>query len=65
VGREVPLDAVRDEIVVRDAQDTTRALAPLRKADDAIAVDTSGRTIDQVVAEMLDVVERHRCCTRS
>ena len=65
MGRTVPLDAVRTEIAVRDAQDRTRALAPLRKADDAIAVDTSGRSADEVVSIMLDAVERHRCCTRS
>ena|SRR5947207_6179595 len=64
-GRPLPLDAVRDEIRVRDAQDRTRALSPLRKAEDAIEVDTSERTTDEVVAGMLDVVERHRCCTRS
>ena len=64
-GRTLPLEAVRDEIRVRDAQDRTRALAPLRKAEDAIPVDTSARTTDEVVGFMLEVVERHRCCTRS
>ena len=63
-GRVLPLEAVRDEIRVRDAQDRTRALAPLRKADDAVELDTSERTTDEVVAVMLEVVERHRCCTR-
>jgi len=64
-GRSVPLDAVRAEITVRDAQDRTRALAPLKKADDAIEVDTSARTTDEVVGAMLEAVERVRCCTRS
>ena len=64
-GRTVPLDAVRAEIAVRDAQDRTRALAPLKKADDAIEVDTSERTADEVVGAMLEAVERIRCCTRS
>jgi len=64
-GRTAPLDTVRDEIRVRDAQDSTRALAPLRKAPDAIDVDTSDRTADEVMAVMLEAVERHRCCTRS
>jgi cytidylate kinase len=64
-GRTAPLDTVRDEITVRDAQDSTRALAPLRKAPDAIDVDTSDRTADEVMAVMLEAVERHRCCTRS
>ncbi|MBM3220794.1 MAG: (d)CMP kinase [Candidatus Rokubacteria bacterium] len=64
-GRTVPLDAVRAEIMVRDAQDRTRTLAPLKKADDAIEVDTSERSTDDVVATMLEAVERIRCCTRS
>jgi CMP/dCMP kinase len=64
-GRSVSLEAVRTEITVRDAQDRTRAIAPLRKADDAIEVDTSERTTDDVVAAMLEAVERVRCCTRS
>ena len=64
-GRTVPLDEVRDEITVRDAQDRTRALAPLRRADDAIDVDTSDRTTEEVVATMVETVEKHRCFTRS
>ena len=64
-GRPEPLDTVRDEITVRDAQDRTRVLAPLRKAPDAMEVDTSDRTADEVIAVMLEAVERHRCCTRS
>lgn len=64
-GWTVALDAVRAEITVRDAQDRTRELAPLRKADDAIEVDTSDRTTEEVVAAMLEAVERVRCCTRS
>jgi cytidylate kinase len=64
-GRTVPLEAVRAEIAVRDAQDRTRALAPLKKADDAIEVDTSERTTEEVVGAMLEAVERIRCCTRS
>jgi cytidylate kinase len=64
-GRSVPLDAVRAEVAVRDAQDRTRALAPLRKADDAIEVDTSDRTADEVVATMLEAVEKVRCYTPS
>ena len=64
-GLRLSLEEVRDEIAVRDRQDRTRALAPLRKADDAIEVDTSDRSTEEVVAVMLDAVERHRCCTRS
>lgn len=57
-----PLAVVREEIRARDAQDTTRALAPLRKAPDAIELDTSDLTVDQVVERMLAEVER-QCST--
>ncbi|HEV8613937.1 MAG TPA: (d)CMP kinase [Methylomirabilota bacterium] len=64
-GVRMDLDAVRDEIEVRDRQDTTRALAPLRKAEDAVVVDTTAMTVEQVVATMQAKVERRRCSTRS
>lgn len=41
------------ETVRRDKQDIERAHAPLRQADDAIVVDSSGRSIEQVVAGMV------------
>lgn len=64
-GVDMDLDAVREEIRARDLQDTTRALAPLRRAPDAIAVDTTGLTVTQVVELMLEAVERRRCSTTS
>jgi cytidylate kinase len=60
-----PLDEVCAELQVRDARDTERALAPLRRAPDAIAVDTSRLTVEQVVAAMQRAVEERRaCCTQ-
>ena len=57
---EADLATVREEIARRDTQDTTRALAPLRKPDDAIEVDTSALTIDEVVERMLGEAVRRR-----
>ena len=60
-GVEADLAIVREEISRRDIQDTTRALAPLRKPDGAIEVDTSALTIDEVVERMLgEIVRRQR-----
>jgi cytidylate kinase len=64
-GVEMDVDAVREEIRARDVQDTTRALAPLRRAPDAIVVDTTGLTVQQVVELMVETVERRRCSTTS
>ena len=59
-GAQVTLDAVRAEVAARDAQDSGRELAPLRKAPDAIEVDTTALTPEQVVDVMARAVERHR-----
>jgi cytidylate kinase len=56
---------VRLEVAARDAQDANRAVAPLRKAPDAIEVDTTDLTVDEVVDRMLKIVGERRCCTRS
>ena len=63
-GAPVDLETVRREIALRDRQDTTRALAPLRKAPDALTVDTTDLDVEQVVELMQKAIER-QCCTRS
>ena len=59
-GIVADLDVLRDEIKDRDRQDTTRALAPLVKAADAVEIDTSDLTIEEVVERLLAVVEARR-----
>ena len=59
-GTPAPLDAITVELRARDTQDETRALAPLRKAPDAIEVDTSDLTVEQVVERLLEPIERRR-----
>jgi 1-acyl-sn-glycerol-3-phosphate acyltransferase len=56
----VDLDDVRDEIKERDRQDTTRELAPLVKAADALELDTSDLSADEVVERMAAVVQARR-----
>jgi cytidylate kinase len=52
-GEQVTLETTIQDVVKRDHQDSQRDLAPLRMADDAIAVDSSGKTIEQVLDLML------------
>jgi cytidylate kinase len=59
-GVEVDPEAAQRDIAARDAQDSSRALAPLRRAPDAIEVDSTGLGVDQVVAIMAEAVERRR-----
>ena len=48
-GVEVDIEKLEKEIVERDRQDSERSLSPLRKADDAVVLDTSDMTIEQQV----------------
>ncbi len=48
-GIEVGLETLTDELIKRDEFDSTRKESPLRKADDAILLDTSSMTIDEQV----------------
>jgi len=59
-GVEVDPEAAHRDIAARDAQDSSRALAPLRRAPDAIEVDSTGLGVDQVVAIMAEAVEHRR-----
>ena len=59
-GIDLEPEAARREIAARDAQDSSRALAPLRKAPDAVEVDTTGLSVDQVVTALAEAIERRR-----
>lgn len=55
-GVSVNFDDLLREIMARDARDAQRAVAPLRPADDAVLIDTSGIGIDEVVARVLGLL---------
>jgi CMP/dCMP kinase len=55
-GREADFATTRAEMLERDARDSTRAVAPLKQAPDAVGVDSSGLTPDEVVARMAAIV---------
>ena len=51
-GEDCDLDQIAQDIKERDERDMNRKTAPLKKADDAILVDSSHMTIPQVVSEI-------------
>ena len=57
-GEDVRFEDVYIDVVKRDEADMTRKIAPLKCADDAEVLDCSYLTIDQVVAEMKEIIER-------
>ena len=55
-GVSVTFDGLLREILSRDARDAQRAVAPLKPADDAVLLDTTGLSIDEVVDRVLALV---------
>ncbi|MBN2694770.1 (d)CMP kinase [bacterium] len=53
----VSFESILEAMVLRDKQDSERAESPLRKADDAVEIDTSDKTIDEVISNVLSVIE--------
>lgn len=56
-GKTDTLEEVIGQIKARDYNDTTRKYNPLKKAEDAVEIDTTGMSVDEVVKEVLDIVE--------
>ena len=52
MGQEENLATLTEQMRVRDEQDRTRAIAPLRPALDAVIIDTGALTLDEVFAEI-------------
>jgi cytidylate kinase len=57
-------EAVLADVKRRDHLDSTRAVSPLRAADDALVVDTSQMTEAEVVANLLELVDKHAGASR-
>jgi cytidylate kinase len=57
IGKEngASLAALSRDIAERDARDSTRAVAPLKPAPDAVVIDTTGIAVDDIVGQVLDL----------
>jgi len=59
-GHEVGLDEVLRDVVLRDRQDSEREIAPLRPSEDGVLVDSTGKSIEDVVEEMFKAVKTRK-----
>ncbi|OGW32653.1 MAG: cytidylate kinase [Nitrospirae bacterium GWC2_42_7] len=55
-GFEVNEDRIRQEIIERDARDSGRDIAPLKKADEACLIDSSGLSIEEVINKLMGYI---------
>ena len=58
-GQEVDPLVLKTEMSERDQRDFTRSVSPLKKAPDAILIDSTYLSVDEVVAEMLKNIKKH------
>jgi cytidylate kinase len=56
-GISCNLEEIEQDIIDRDNQDMTRLISPLKQAEDAVLVDTSDMTIDEVVDTIINLFE--------
>lgn len=59
-GMKVDLKETGEELLRRDYNDMHRRHSPLKKADDALVIDTTHRSVEEIVEEMAHVVEARR-----
>ena len=57
-GQQADLQEIEADIIKRDYQDMHRENSPLKQAEDAVLVDSSDMTLDQVVARFLEIIGR-------
>lgn len=58
-GKEADLEEIQEQIEQRDEQDMNRELNPLTQAEDAVYLDTSDMTIDEVVEFIADLINKY------
>lgn len=55
-GSDVDYETVLREVIERDERDSGRAAAPLKQAEDAVAVDTSGKSLEESFQALLNLI---------
>lgn len=63
-GHEVDQKAIENALVERDERDRTRTISPLKKADDAILIDTTHLSLNEQI-EMIESIVRERMDRRA
>ena len=60
-GMDCDYEEILNTVKKRDMQDMTRAIAPLKQADDAVLLDTSDLSIEEVVDRILEICAEKGC----
>ncbi len=60
IKESIDFESLKNDIMTRDMLDINREIAPLKKAKDAVIIDTSKMSIEQVLEEMVNTINRER-----
>jgi len=55
-GKQIEADEIQNDLKERDTKDFTRKVGPLKKAEDAIVIDSTHMSIEQVVQKIIEVI---------
>jgi len=61
-GRRVDFKETLEEVRQRDHNDIHRSLSPLRKADNAVLINSTQRSVEEIVEEMAHIIEKRISC---
>jgi cytidylate kinase len=57
MGKTVDVNDIKKQIIIRDDQDRSRGFGALKQADDAVYVDTSFLTKDEVLEKIVQIIK--------
>lgn len=60
-GMDVSYEKTLQDMIARDAQDSSRAAAPLKAAEDAVLLNTTGKTLEESIGLVLKLMEERLC----
>lgn len=60
IGIQIPYEEILESVKNRDYIDSHREISPLKQAEDAIYIDSTNMTIDEVVEEIVNIIKKKR-----
>ncbi len=63
-GRAEPYDKILKAIIERDNRDKTRSISPLIVPEDAVIIDTTNLTIEEVIEKIINLIEERQNCSK-
>ena len=60
IGEDFTVEEIKEQIEIRDLKDSTRENSPLKKAIDAIVIDTSSLTVNEQIGKIINIIKKNK-----